>query len=139
MSRIFWNVGHRDCRQRSGEIETDLDELFKSFLFGRVVQDPDGEVFVPSPKQEIPEGSVDLYPEINDPNQAGPTYSEERHIFAQQQVDKWRYVPRQAGKTITVANFIQQLLDSGRVSPDDMDGIETQDQLLAKLAKLGIL
>ena len=46
---------------------------------------------------------------------------------------------RQAGKTITVSAMVQKLINSGRVSAEQVEGIETQDELFARLAEVGIL
>ena len=121
------------------KLKTDLDELFKSFLFDRVLQDSEGDLYTDDGKADIEEGSIEIYPVVDHPTLAGDSYEEERHILAQKAVDDWRYSPRQAGKTITVSAMVQKLINSGRVSAEQVEGIETQDELFARLAELGIL
>jgi hypothetical protein len=106
-----------------GKILTDVDELFKAHMFKEVKGENDEVVFL----------------EVPSPTEAGSLYEEARHLHAQNEIDEWRFTPRAVGKTVTVASFIQQLLSTGRVKPDQVEGIETQADLFAKLAELNIL
>lgn len=135
---LFGFSGNDMISKALEKLKTDLDELFKSYLFGRVIENADGDLVVVADDYELADGESEVYPAVTDPNDAGASYDENRHIAAQAAVDGWTYTPRQAAKTVTVSSFIQKLIASGRVNPEDLEGIETQADLFAKLAELGI-
>jgi len=59
------------------------------------------------------------------------------HLASQQVFDNWRYSERVArGKTVKVADIVAQLVATGKISPDDAEGIETAEQLFAKVGML---
>lgn len=120
------------------KLKTDLDELFKSYLFGRVIMDGEGAYSVVAGDYELADGETDVYPEIAHPDMAGDSYDSARHVVAQKAVDEWRYTARASGKSVTVAAFIQKLVATGRVTEDQFTGVETQPELFARLAELGI-
>lgn len=109
-----------------GKLLTDLDEGFKAILFGEV---------------KYPDGDKIIWEKVEAPDLAGASYDEDRHLEAQEWVDEWRYSPRQTGKakTVKVTDIIAKLVASGKVTPEQVEGITGQDQLFAKLAELGIL
>ena len=121
------------------KLKTDLDELFKCYLFDRVIEDSNGELFTDDSNMDIEEGWTVLYEKVEHPSDAGDSYEPERHILAQKAVDNWRYTPRQAAKSVTVSAFVQKLIASGRVTAEQVEGIETQEDLFARLAELGVL
>lgn len=120
------------------KLKTDLDELFKSYLFGQVCQNADGDLIVNN-DDEMPEGYSEIWGYVGAPTEAGDSYDAARHILAQEAVDNWRHTPKTASKTVTIGGFIQQVIAGGRCTAEELEGIETQDQLFAKLAQLGIL
>lgn len=122
------------------KLKTDLDELFKSYLFDAVYETPDeGPRTGISEEVAVESGYPELYAAVTDPMDAGSSYDPMRHIVAQEAVDDWRYIPRAATKTVTISNFINKIIASGRVKAEELEGIETQDQLFQKLAELGVL
>lgn len=117
------------------KILTDVDEIFKGILFGDVIEDDEGNLTTAPKGNEKPL----VYGNIPSPSDAGPMYDERRHLAAQRVIDEWRYAPKKAGKSVTVASFIQKLVASGKISADDAEGIETQAELFEKLSELGVL
>jgi hypothetical protein len=73
---------------------------------------------------------------VEDVNDVGDTYDWNRHLLAQQIIDEWTYTPKQASGTMKVSSFVQELIQSGRVKAEDMEGIETHEQVLAKVTEL---
>jgi hypothetical protein len=139
-AKEMFNLSGSDLVDKALEkLKTDLDELFKTFLFHHVLRDEDGDLFTMEELKDVPENSEIVYEAVDHPSDAGDSYDEERHIVAQEAVDAWRWTPKQESKNVSVAAFIQKLVNSGRVDADVLEGIETQAELFAKLAELGIL
>ena len=124
------------------KLKTDLDELFKSFLFGQVIRTEEGELAVLKAKKDgspgdMPEGAQEVYPVISHPSDAGGSYDEGRHIVAQEAVDNWRYVAPAAGRSMTVQAVIDIIVSSGKATAEDFEGVEDTVQLQNRCIELG--
>ncbi len=59
------------------------------------------------------------------------------HLTSQRLFDEWRYSERVArGKTVKVADVVAQLVATGKISKEDAEGIETAEQLFAKVGMI---
>lgn len=75
---------------------------------------------------------------IMHPDEAGEKITDAVHLAGQKTFDDWRYTPKAAAKSASVAEWVNKLLARGVITQAQADEIETKDQLFALMDSLPI-